>query len=185
MGAFYVNYTVKLADQKSVARALSGRNAFVSPEWNGSTVVFDEQSDNQDQDAIAKLAGQLSARLKSTVLALLNHDSDILWYQLYENGTLSDQYNSAPDYWSSKSELSPPEGGDAKRLCAVFKCNDIAEVERILRASWEEYRDATDRHADLVRVLDLPSFAVGYGFGAIAQGYLPEGLSAENLAAAN
>jgi hypothetical protein len=185
MGAFYVNYTVKLADQKSVVQALSGRKAFVSPEWNGFTVVFDEQSDNQDQEAIATLAGQLSASLQSTVLTLLNHDSDILWYQLYESGTLSDQYNSTPDYWSSKSELSPPEGGDAKRLCAAFKCNQITEVERILRASWERYPDATDRHADLVRVLNLPSFTVGYGFGAIARGYLPEGLSAESLAAAN
>lgn len=185
MGAFYVNYTVKGADQQSVVRALSGRRAFVSPERDGFTVIFDQQSDNQDQDAIAMLAGQLSADLQRTVLALLVHDSDILWYQLYENGTLVDQYNSTPDYWSSKSELSPPEGGDAKRLCSAFKCNDIAEVERILRASYEEYPDATDRHADLVRLLNLPAFAVGYGFGAIAQGYLPEELAAESLAATN
>lgn len=185
MGAFYVNYTVKLADQKSVAKALSGRKAFVSPEWNGFTVVFDAQSDDQDQDAIAKLAGQLSASLQSAVLALLNHDSDILWYQLYESGALTDQYNSTPDYWSSKSELSPPDGGDAKRLCCVFKCSNVAQVERILRASAEEYPDATDRHADLVRSLNLPSFAVGYGFGAIAQGYFPDGLTEENLAAAS
>jgi hypothetical protein len=94
MGAFYVNYTVKGADQQSVVRALSGRKAFVTPEWNGFTVVFDEESDKQDQVTIAILAVQLSTELRSTVLALLIHDSDILWFQLYEGGKLTDQYNS-------------------------------------------------------------------------------------------
>ncbi len=180
-----MNYTVKGADQNSIARALTGRKAFVSPERNGYIFVFDEESDNQDQRAIGKLAEQLSASLKSTILTVLNHDSDILWYQLYEGGTLIDEYNSTPDYWSSKSEPAPPEGGDAKRLCASFNCNDVPEVERILRLSWKEYPDATIRHADLFRALDLPGLAVGYGFGAIAHGHLPEGLSAEDLRSAN
>ena len=51
--------------------------------------------------------------------------------------------------------------------------------------SWKEYSDAGKRHADLSRVLNLPSLAVGYGFRAVAQGYLPEGLSAEALTATN
>jgi len=181
MGAFYVNYTVKGADKKSVVCALASRKAFVSPERNGCVVVFDEESDKQDQGVIAKVASHLSATLRTTVLAVLNHDSDILWYQLYKGGSLIDQYNSTPDYWSAKSEPSPPEGGDAKELCGVFNCGDIAEVERILRMSWREYPDAGKRHADLSRVLNLPDFAVGYGFRAVAQGYLPEDLSAEAL----
>ena len=185
MGAFYVNYTVKGADQQSVVRALSGRKAFVTPEWNGFTVVFDEESDKQDQGAIAKLAGQLSSELRTTVLALLIHDSDIFWYQLYEGGTLADQYNSAPDYWSPKPEPSSPEGGDAERLCSAFQCKDVAKVERILRATFEEYPFAGDRHAELVHALNLPTFAVGYGFRAVALDYLPEGVSAEDLVATN
>jgi hypothetical protein len=185
MGAFYVNYTVKGADQQSVVRALSGRKAFVTPEWNGFTVVFDEESDKQDQVTIAKLAVQLSTELRSTVLALLIHDSDILWFQLYEGGKLTDQYNSAPSYFSPKSEILPPEGGDAERLCSVFQCKDDAKVERILRASYKEYPFAGDRHADLVQVLNLPTFAVGYGFRSVALDYLPEGLSAEDLATAD
>ena len=181
MGAFYVNYTIKGADQKSVLSALVGRKAFVSPEQNGAVVVFDQESDKQDQKAIAKLATHLSTALHCIVFPVLVHDSDILWYQLYKGGSLIDQYNSTPDYWSAKSEPSPPEGGDAKELCGVFNCGDIAEVERILRMSWREYPDAGKRHADLSRVLNLPDFAVGYGFRAVAQGYLPEDLSAEAL----
>jgi hypothetical protein len=185
MGAFYVNYTVKGADRKSIIKALSGRSAFVSPERNGYTVVFDKESDSQNQNVIAKLAAQLSASLHCSVLTVLNHDSDILWYQLYESGTLTDQYNSTPDYWLPKSEPALPDGGDTRRLCAAFECSDVAEVERTLRVSWKEYPDATDRHAHLVRVLGLPSFAVGYGFAAITRGYLPDGMSVEVLTPTN
>ncbi|HZP04980.1 MAG TPA: hypothetical protein VFB43_08775 [Terracidiphilus sp.] len=185
MGAFYVNYTVKGTDQNSVVRALSGRKAFVTPEWNGFTVVFDEESDKQDQGAIAKLAGQLSSDLRSTVLALLIHDSDIFWFQLYECGMLTDEYNSAPSYFSTNTGMAPPKGGNAERLCSAFQCKDVAKVERILRASYEEYPFAGDRHADLVRVLNLPTYAVGYGFRAVALEYLPEGLSAEDFVATN
>jgi len=183
MGAFYVNYTVKLADQKSVVNALGGRKAFVSPERNGTVVVFDQESDNQDQNAIAKLAAHLSTGLHCIVFAALVHDSDILWYQLYQEGRLSDQYNSTPDYWSAKSEPSEPEGGDAAQLCAAFNCSDVAEVEIILRATSETYSDAMDRHADLVRALNLPDFAVGYGFESVMRGDLPKGLTAENMIA--
>ncbi len=181
MGAFYVNYTVKLANQKSVVKALAGRKAFVSPEQSDAVVVFDQQSDNQDQTAIAKLAMRLSASLRCTVFAVLVHDSDIFWYQLYEGGKLSDQYDSTPDYWSFKSEPSGPEGGDAARLCAAFRCGGTAEVENILRASQETYPDAMDRHADLARALNLPDYAVGYGFESVIRGDLPKGLSTENM----
>jgi hypothetical protein len=86
MGAFYVNYTVKGFDQKAVVRALSGRKVFVAAERNGYIFVFDKEADAQNQEAIAKLAAQLSASLQSTLLTVLDHDSDILWYQLYECG---------------------------------------------------------------------------------------------------
>jgi hypothetical protein len=68
MGAFYVNYTVKLANQQSVVKALAGRTAFVSPEQSGAVVIFDQQSDNQDQTEIAELAMHLSTSLRCTVL---------------------------------------------------------------------------------------------------------------------
>jgi hypothetical protein len=181
MGAFYVNYTVKLANQKSVVKALAGRKAFVTPEQSGAVVVFDQESDNQDQAAIAKLAMHLSTSLRCTVFAILVHDSDIFWFQLYEDGKLRDQYNSMPDYWSSGAEPSGPEGGDAARLCAAFRCDGNAEVESILRMSQEDYPDAMDRHADLVRALNLPDYAVGYGFQDVLRGDLPKSLSAEEM----
>jgi hypothetical protein len=120
MGAFYVDYTVKGADPKWVVRALGGTNAFISPEQSGCIVVLDEESGKQNQAVIAKVAAHLSASLRTTVLTVLNHDCDILWYQLYKGGTLIDQYNSTPDYWSPKSQPPLPEGGNARELCKAF-----------------------------------------------------------------
>jgi hypothetical protein len=185
MGAFYVNYTVRVTDQKSAVKALAGKKAFVSPEQNGSVVTCEQESDKQDEKTIAKLATELSRRLHCTVFAVLLHDSDILWYQLYLDGKLSDQYNSTPDYWSAKPEPSGPAGGDAKQLCAAFACTEVAAVERILRATWQTYPDAMSRHADLVQALGLPDFAVGFGYEGTIQGYLPAGLSAENIVASH
>ncbi len=185
MGAFYVNYTVANASQKSVARYLSRRKAFVSREQNGALVVFDQESDGQDERVIAKLATQLSSFVHCTVFAVLLHDSDILRYQLYQRGRLRDEYNSTPDYWSSTAEPSGPKGGDAVPLCTAFGCSEVTRVESILRAPTETYVFAEARHADLVEALKLPPLALGYGFRDILRGNLPKGLSSEDITATN
>src|SRR5262245_28249420 len=102
MGNFYTNYTLRGPSQQAVAAALSGRTAIVTPASNGAVVVFDEESDSQDSHAIAQLGAHLSQTLNCPVLAVLNHDDDILFYQLYEGGAQTDQYCSAPGYFSGE-----------------------------------------------------------------------------------
>ena len=55
-GNFYVNYTLRGPDQRAVAAALAGRTSIVSPEQDGCIVVFDEESEEQNQEVIAELA---------------------------------------------------------------------------------------------------------------------------------
>jgi hypothetical protein len=167
MGNFYTNYTLRGPSQEAVAKALSGRSAIVTPQRDGCVVVFDEQSDEQDLEVITGLARDVSGELRCPVLAILNHDDDILWYQLYLSGELSDEYDSSPSYFDPEAEPSVPAGGDAQKLCAAFSSSNVAEVERILRkSSFDEdgYVFAFERHADLARALGLPSFAVGAGY---------------------
>lgn len=183
MGNFYTNYTLKGPGQQAVAAALAGRNTIVTPDLNGYVMVFDEQSDTQDMEIISGLAATLSEEFKCPVLAVLNHDDDILWFQLYENGELSDEYDSAPGYFEGGEEPSVPSGGDAGRLCFIFGSGDVEAVEAILRTSFmdeEGYAFALDRHADLVNALNLPELGVGQtyaGFGDPDFDY-PEGLTA-------
>jgi hypothetical protein len=184
MGNFYTNYTLRGPSQQGVAKALTGRSAIVTPQQDGCVVVFDEQSDEQNMDVLTDLARDLSGELRCPVLAVLNHDDDILWYQLYLIGELSDEYNSCPSYFDPEAEPSGPEGGDAQKLCVAFGSTNLHEVERILRKSafdGDGYAFAVERHTDLARALGLPGFAVGGGYSYVADGEIPDGLSDEDL----
>src|SRR6266404_1969254 len=115
MGNFYTNYTLKGPTQQAVAAALAGRTAIVAPSRKGCVVAFDEESDEQDVQAMAKCAEGLSRQLRCPLLAVLNHDDDILWYQLYAGGGLLDEYDSTPGYFDSSAEADCPD----RRRCAT------------------------------------------------------------------
>jgi hypothetical protein len=183
MGGFYTNYTLRVASKHAVASALAGRNAFITPEINGCVVAFDEESDNQDQEAIGRLASQLSSSLHCSVFAVLDHDDDILWYQLYVNGKLADEYDSTPGYFDA-SAPAPPAGGNAELLSAVFGTTEVAAVEQILRRSShgkDGYVFASERHADLVRALELPEIAVSNAYASFDKGYYRGSLSLSEM----
>jgi len=184
MGNFYVNYTLRGPSQQAVAAALAGRTTIVTPARDGCLVVFDEQSDEQDTDLIAALAAQLSSDFHCPVLAVLNHDDDILWYSLYEDGERTDEYDSSPGYFDAAAAPSAPAGGDAQRLCAAFRGGNVEAVKGVLRkSSYDEdgYTFAVERHADLVRGLGLPAFGVGTAYASFECDELPEGLSLEDV----
>src|SRR6185436_13367654 len=146
--------------QQAVAAALAGRSAIVTPAQDDCVVVFDKQSEDQDSTVIAELASRLSRELRCPVLAVLNHDDDIFWYQLYLGGNLADAYDSSPGYFDPSADPSAPAGGDAQKLCSAFGVASVAEVESILRkSSFDEggYTFAFERHADLARALGMPS----------------------------
>src|SRR6187455_1673439 len=98
MGNFYVNYTLRGPEPETVAAALTGRSAIVTPQDNRSVVVFDAEAESQDLGVFDAVGRRLSTELKCPVLAVLNHDDDVLLYRLFENGRLVDEYNSAPAY---------------------------------------------------------------------------------------
>ena len=185
MGNFYTNYTLKGPSQQAVASALKGRTAVVTPDYIGYVTVFDEQSDTQDQEIISDLAIRLSREFSCPVFAVLNHDDDILWFQLYENGELLDEYNSTPGYFENVGPSSPT-GGDAKKLCAIFDSSNVSAVEKILRKALldkDGYAFAVQRHADLVNALGLPEIGVGFAYASFDMPNVefPDGLMKKDL----
>jgi hypothetical protein len=180
MGAFYTNVTVRHADVGAVIAVLETlrRDAFVTPERNGAIVVFDAQIESQDAKDIDRLAGPISTRLGCAALIALNHDDDLFFYALLENGKLIDEYNSWPGYFDGA--VREPVGGDARKLAAAFGVPDRADqLDRLLHGT--EYAFETERHAALVRVLDLLPAAVGSGYETISEGELPEGIGEGEL----
>lgn len=187
MGHSYANYTLRCARREDVVTALAGRRAFVSPVHDECIVVWEETSDLQDPARMSELAAHLSRTLPCIVLALFDHDDDILWYQLHVDGQLVDEYDSAPGHFDADAEPTGPAGGEAERLCDAFGVGDPKVLEQILReSSYDEtdgYIFAWQRHLALVRALRLPEWAVGTSYEGIAAGVLPDGLKAAELVA--
>lgn len=177
MGNFYVNYTLRGLSQQDVAAAVADRRARVTPVHNNCVVVFDEASDSQNATIIGDLASKLSRKFACPVLAVLDHDDDILWYQLYEKGELTDEYDSTPGYFDTDAEPSTPGGGDAARLCAAFG-GDAATVDTVLRGG---YVFAFERHAAMVQALGISDYAVGTSYESFDCDELPEGLAAHDV----
>jgi hypothetical protein len=182
MGNFYVNFSVKREDPARVAAALkeAGCKAFVTPAINGYVVVCEEESDTQDEAAIERVGTRLSRAAEAPVLAVLNHDDDTLCYWLFEDGRVSDSFNSCPDYFGETGEGESDSGGDSERLCKVLSAPSAAgAVDEILRS--DDYAFAADRHAALAEALGLPECSVGLGYRYLDGGELPEGLTADQL----
>lgn len=185
MGNFYVNHTVCPADAPAIVETLSGRDAFVSNALNNCVVVFDKDSDELVPFANEKLAGTLSANGR-TVLAVMNHDDDVLMYWLFRNGELVDNYDSMPDFGEVSEKPAVPVGGDANKLCEFFSCSSATKIEAILRSHptvsaegrYEsgKYVFAVERHKALTDALGLPDYAVGLGYRYLEQGSLPPNL---------
>jgi hypothetical protein len=170
MGSLYVSIALRTQSQKDVGRFLSalGRRAYVLPPSKGYVVVCDADCDEQDLGVIASLAQQLSSRFACVAFAVLNHDDDLLWYQLYSSGVLLDKYNSRPDIFSPSAEPHETSGGNASTLCEVFdKPNRRARVERILRS--REYLEETERHADLAKALGFPTVHTQLGYSELSR----------------
>ncbi len=165
MGSFYTNITLRGPEQQQVVDHLNGlgRVTFVSPTMDGFTVVYDAESESQDQRVLSGLAEQLSKDFGCAALAVLNHDDDILWYQLFNRGELVDAYDSAPNYFSGPP--APPQDGDPEKLCELFGApGSVDDVIQILGAT---YAFAFERHDDLARALGMPPFASGSGFNYV------------------
>lgn len=177
MGNFYTNFTLYNVTQGEALEALSAYRAIVSPEHGRSVVVYEESTCRQDLTRITKLATYLSTALACPVLAMLNHDDSILYFELFRAGIQIDKYDSCLEYFGN-SEVEGPTGGDATKLCAAFGAEHTQKVEKILRR--KRYVFAYERHRDLVNALGLPACAVGYSYDSFTRGG-PYGLDASDF----
>jgi hypothetical protein len=172
MSDFYVSFTTRDIDAKSVADALSalGRQGFVSPASDGFVVFYDASSD--DTAAVMALAKSASERLGKPVLAVMNAEDEVLLFWLYERGVAVDSYNSNPNHLDGGDDA--PAGGDADVLSRHMADDaDRAAIASILRAANDEESDypfAVDRHVALCQELGLPADYCCVGYANVAEG---------------
>lgn len=186
MGSFYTSHTLRGPSQAEVLAFLKGRVAYVSRDERGFVTVLDEECESQDGAVLSRVGAQLSTHFRCPVFAVLNHDDDILYFELFEDGKKTDEYNSSPSYFDDgddddfaddQANDDQPKGGNAQRLATVFGTADASKIEAVLRKG--DYVFASERHGDLVAALSLPSHSVGVGFTYAAAGdWSPEAASA-------
>ena len=181
MGNFYVNFSIKDAEPRRVADVLerAGRRAIVTPAQRGYVVVYDEEADSQATRPILSVGSLLSGEIDRPVLAVLNHDDDVLCYWLFERGELADAYNSNPDAFEEDEGAPAWQDGDAEKLCASLGSPaGAAAVDEILRG---DYVFAVEQHEQLANALGLPSCSVGFGYGYVADGELEDEMDPSEL----
>src|SRR4051812_45065361 len=96
VGLFYSNLTLYRPERPRVLAALRKlrRDAYVSPTFDGHTVIFDQITEDQDSDEIERLGIEISATLKCVALAAVLHDDDVLYLWLFDRGQALDHYDS-------------------------------------------------------------------------------------------
>ncbi|MFT3988437.1 hypothetical protein [Aestuariivirga sp.] len=180
MGNFYVHFTAETTDRDMVEQLLAGRNScyFQSGRY---IVIADELADSQLDFAVIALAQYLSAHLNTPVLAVRNHDDDILDYWLYGHGSLLDRYDSTPNYFEKTADSDLPLGGNASVLCLTYGCEKSGAVEHVLRADSDHYLLAFKRHRDLAKLLELPEGSVGFCYRYAQERSLPKTIKQEDV----
>jgi hypothetical protein len=171
LGNFYTNFAVHGADPHQVTMSLRsrGRSAYVCPTTNGTTMVYDEGTEGQDQAEIADLGTALSGDLDGQVLAFLNHD-DVLRYWLFRGSAFVDEYDSWPGCFADGND--EPSGGSAELLAEAFGVEAIAEVRSVLHE--RPFAFAFQRNKALAEVLGIdPGFAT-LGYVDIRRGGSPQ-----------
>lgn len=179
MSTFYTNFAVSLSNQKAVIQAIRAqkRDAYVSEPFGNYIFVYERESDSQDDSIIKEVGSALSKRLSTPVLAVMNHDDDVICYWLFVGGEVADSYNSDPGYFNETDE---EQGGNATLLASSFHVPKMSgQIENILRS--QEYDFAQDRHEALAAALDIPFVPSSIGFGDIDIGDLPDDLSEDDF----
>jgi WD40 repeat protein len=105
MGAFFDSIHVRTDNSAAIQKALdhvakeSNCKFLLGPALNGWTSVFPSDS-GQNDEICAKIAGLIS----DDIFHLIVHDDDVFIYCFYQNGLLTDKYNSNPNYPDEDSE---------------------------------------------------------------------------------
>jgi hypothetical protein len=128
MGSFYTNITLRGPDKDAVLEVLRRNNlrAYVSQTRDHFTVVYDLETESQDEELVCHITELLSREFACPALAVLNHDDDLLAYYLYVCGDRVDSYNSAPGYF--EGAFTPPSGGNIAVLIETFDAHCDPEV---------------------------------------------------------
>ena len=162
MGNFYANLAMRGVDPDRVASVLESheRTAFIATVGD-SAFIYDERCDAQDLSESRTLARIVARELGISVLAVSNHDDDVLWIALADQRGAVDVYDSYPGYFDGGSDQ--PKLSSLSRLSAAFGA-PRAELEKLLRTPHGAIGLEVERHRRLMSILTVNPDAAVFGY---------------------
>jgi hypothetical protein len=207
-GRSFANLQVRSDHPGEIEKALDGvihGRAYISSGEGGWVQVCDEAAGPADVGELYRVARELSARLRTGVFAFLVKDANLLWYWLYEDGVLVDQFDSWPNAFGEVDSATRARirgnpqvlsryclpGSPAEELEHVLKPTRLFEEDVSFLEQMPYGLGQEDRLRDLARLLGFSEARCCLGFQDVAQGTFffaledvyTEGAMAENRAA--
>lgn len=192
MGAFVVNFHVRISSKEAVAEVLQGMSleaAWISGGKGPWVTVWEALASRQDTVRIQELAQAISQQLEAPLIGFLNHDSDVVCYWLFDSGKLLDEYNSCPGYFDGDSSQEESMAADCQTL--VKYCTPgttVEELEEVLKI-WTQadaaqgimpnYVFGEQRLSALGKLMEIDDMRINVDYGDIGRDVKPEEIDAE------
>lgn len=170
MGNKYANILVKATDPQGIARFLNDmeRHAYILPPKKGYILVCEEACEMFDMEVMSEITQKLTSRCACPAVGLMNFDDDILWYRVYNQGQLVDEYCDDPA--TPGNEGNHVDERHAESICQAFgQGGKQKQVAEILSASGEIYFSQSARHMALGKALGWPTDYLQFSYADIAE----------------
>ena len=99
MGSFHTNITMRDISVPAVVSWLADRDRPAAVGYLGRFVVLSDKLGEAQDGSHAKLAAELSIAFRTSAIAAMNHDDDVLGLHLFDRGSLIGEYDSDPSYF--------------------------------------------------------------------------------------
>ncbi|MDO8461081.1 MAG: hypothetical protein Q7S38_01420 [bacterium] len=179
---FFNNVAVKTSDKESCTSLFKEQklSAYISFS-EGWMMLFPEIIDDKDYERVNTFLQQITGKLQTIGVQAFVHDSDDLYFHLYDKGELVFDY--MVDRISNGGIVI--HKGSAETLTKYTqKETPLKEIEKILKLDdYDKYAFVEDRYRDLLALLGMPKALGNWGYDYInnAQGeeekFLKEDLS--------
>jgi hypothetical protein len=162
MGGHYGSIHIRTDDRDEVRMAVENlqhpntQRYYIAPPINGWVTVFPENN-GQDHTVTEALVAKLPNK---TMIHCSVHDDDIFAYWFFENGKLSDTYNSCPEYFGD--ETPPPRGGNVAAFANLLPPQKITRLQKLLDE--KRYTFELERQDKFAKLLGLPNTAAAYEY---------------------
>lgn len=161
MGAFIHSVAVKTDSVEDIIGVIDnvGESAYISKSVGGWAPVFPEEYGEFD------LAERVSEQLDTAVVVGVTHDSDDLYFRIYDKGKMVFEYEYTPTFSNNLGVILKGDVATLNKYALEKKDTDyITKLLTSPAGSEDKYVFVEERYADILGILGLPSYLANYSY---------------------